>query len=94
MNFTKAFDELSRGRRMRRKEWDKAYLYYMPGKLLGPRENIWPRHIKLLAEEQGELAIHPYLAQRTEKGTILIGWMPSPVDLIAEDWVVVKEEEV
>lgn len=55
-------------------------------------EKFWNRHTRKFAEENGGTAeVLPYLILKTADSKILMGWLASQTDILAEDWCVLTD---
>lgn len=56
-----------------------------------PADAFWSANNAAYASEQGGAAkVLPCITMRTATGEILMGWLASQSDMLAEDWVVVE----
>lgn len=94
MNFGQALDALKVGLAVTREGW-KGYGMFisMSGKLEGSKvkaENFWSPHNAAFAAGQpnGEAIVLPCITMKTANNKIFMGWQPSQLDILAEDWKV------
>ena len=53
-------------------------------------ENFWSPHNAQFARENGGSAkVLPCITMKTATGEVLMGWLASQTDMLAEDWMVV-----
>jgi hypothetical protein len=63
------------------------WIAYSPGVLALPAERFWSGANKEYAITQGYRAtVLPCLTMKTATGEILMGWLASQTDMLAEDW--------
>lgn len=54
-------------------------------------ENFWsPHNADFALENGGKATVLPCITMKTADGSILMGWLASQTDMLAEDWVVVE----
>lgn len=93
MNFGEALEALKRGHRIARKGWNGKGMWlalsgHLEGRLI-PAEQFWSPQNKAFAEENGGKAhVLPCITMKTADGSILMGWLASQTDMLAEDWEV------
>lgn len=56
-------------------------------------DNFWSTHNAKFASEQpdGMATVLPSITMKTATGEILMGWLASQTDMLAEDWMVVND---
>lgn len=77
------------GYRVRRAGWNGKgmWIAYSPGHEALPAAGFWSKANKEYAQaEGGHVAVLPCLTMKTATGEILMGWLASQTDLLAEDW--------
>ena len=83
---------LKDGKRVARAGWNgkNMWLAYSPGVARLPAENFWAQPNKDYAyTQQGTAKVLPCITMKTATGEILMGWLASQTDLLADDWEVV-----
>lgn len=97
MRFGEAIDKAYEGKKIARYGWiDKCmYLYYTKGRLIPI--DVWEvrlpsQELTEIEKEKGYVNIMPHLDMMSAQGVRIIGWNPSQVDMLADDWYVVKED--
>jgi len=94
-NFGTALMFVQDGFKIARKGWNgkDMWVSYTPGKILDLKVNdIWTPNIKDVAlANDGKVEILPYLSMKTVDNKIVIGWLASQTDMLANDWFVVVE---
>lgn len=91
MNIGEAVQALKAGERVARAGWNGngMWLAYSPGvKKLEP-EKFWAPPNKEYAARRGYAEVLPCITMKTATGEILMGWLASQTDLLADDWVLV-----
>lgn len=92
MNIGEAVQALKAGERVARAGWNGKgmWLAYSPGTKALPAANFWAAPNRAYAEASGGVAaVLPCITMKTATGEILMGWLASQTDLLADDWVVV-----
>lgn len=93
MNIGQAVQAIKQGQRVARAGWNGKgmWLAYSPGAPALPAEKFWSAaNAEYAAEQPGGCArVLPCITMRTAGGEILMGWLASQTDLLADDWEVV-----
>lgn len=88
-----ALEQLKAGSRVARSGWNGKgmWLALSPGSDALPAEKFWsPNNHKYAAAQPGRTAkVLPCITMKTADGSILMGWLASQTDMLAEDWGVV-----
>lgn len=92
--FSSALEALKAGARIARAGWNGKDMWLCAGK--GHEkleaEKFWNPHTKTFAENNGGFAeVLPYIIMKTADGKVLMGWLASQTDMLAEDWQVLEE---
>lgn len=95
MDFGDALRALKDGKRVARSGWNgKGMWLALSGGVVGRMvhaENFWSQANQDYAESLGGKAhVLPCITMKTATGEILMGWLASQTDMLAEDWVVVS----
>lgn len=98
MNFGEAIAALKSGQRVRRSGWNGKgmWLALTPGSTIPATQARSTATIALAAErapfleQAGDLTIGAHIDMRAADGTLVIGWLASQTDMLAEDWQVVE----
>jgi hypothetical protein len=94
MDFGHALDVLKSGGKVARAGWNGKgmWLALSPGKDNLPAESFWARPNRDYAANQpGQAAtVLSCITMKTSTGEILMGWLASQTDMLAEDWEVVR----
>lgn len=91
-DFSEALVYLKAGHRIQRAGWNGKgmWICYGAGNDANPAENFWNPWTRAFAERNGGFAkVLPYLIMKTADGAILMGWLASQTDMLAEDWQLV-----
>ena len=94
-DFGKALEFLKRGHKVTRAGWNgKGMWLSMSGPIEGRKvhaDGFWSENNTDYANEQpGQLAtVLPCITMKTATGEILMGWLASQTDMLAEDWMLV-----
>lgn len=101
MNFGQALEALKAGSRVARVGWNGKGMWLSlscnPGGAAagGSREiafeNFWSRNNSEYARQNGGSAVVlPCITMKTATGEILMGWLASQTDMLAEDWEILE----
>lgn len=86
MNFGKAIEALKNGKSVTRSGWNGKgmFLYLING-------SEFQNALKYgYGEYEHEPTITSSIAMKTAQNTIVVGWLASQTDMLAEDWEIVK----
>jgi hypothetical protein len=94
LTFGQAIEALKDGNRIARDGWNgKSMWLALSGPLKGhtiSAEQFWSSNNREYAEASGGSAtVLPCITMKTATGEILMGWLASQTDMLAEDWCVV-----
>ena len=91
MDFGEALKAVKSGKRAAREGWNGKgmWIAFSPGAQSLPPERFWSEQNRKYAEEVGPVDVLPCLTMKTATGEILMGWLASQTDMLAEDWAVV-----
>lgn len=92
MTFGMALDLMKAGSRVARMGWNGKGMWLALGQGCKdlPADAFWNPHTKEFAESNGGKAdVLPYIIMKTAAGEVLMGWLASQSDMLAEDWVVI-----
>lgn len=91
MTFGHALEAMKAGKRVARAGWNGKDMWICKGEgnTALPASAFWNPHTRAFAEAQlGQVAeVLPYIIMKTADGKILMGWLASQSDMLAEDWV-------
>lgn len=92
LSFSEALYALNKGFRIRRSGWNGKDMW-LSLSCNGSRdvltENFWSFHNREYAQSQGGSAtVLPSITMKTATGEILMGWLASQTDMLADDWEV------
>jgi len=92
LNFGMALEALKKGGKVARSGWNgKGMWLSLSGPLEGrtiSHEKFWSAHNAQYAYDQpnSEATVLPCITMKTATGEILMGWLASQTDMLAEDW--------
>jgi hypothetical protein len=89
MDFGDAIRALKAGKRVARAGWNGKGMWVAlsPGHENLAAEKFWAGHNRAYAESQGGTAhVLPCFTMKTATGEILMGWLASQADMLADDW--------
>ena len=98
IDFGEALRALKAGHRIARAGWyGKDMWLALSGPLGGcriPAESFWSKHNAEYAAQtiDGSANVLPCITMKTADGSILMGWLASQTDMLAEDWLIVGAE--
>jgi len=95
MSFGDALAALKAGERVCRFGWNGKgmWLALTAGTPDLPAEKFWNPHNRAFAEQNGGTAtVLPSITMKTATGEILMGWLASQTDMLADDWMVVSAD--
>jgi hypothetical protein len=91
LKFGLAIEALKRGRKVARSGWNgkNMWLALSKGNKALSADNFWNPHNKDFAIENGGTAeVLDVITMKTADNKILMGWLASQTDMLAEDWVI------
>lgn len=94
MNFGQAIEAMKVGQRVSRAGWNGKgmWLAIQPGSTIAP-EHARGGAAKGRADEGAdEIIILPHIDMRAADGSVVVGWLASQTDMLAEDWSIVGGE--
>lgn len=89
MSFSWALIQMKYGLKVRRTGWNGKGMWVCLGKgqTSLPAEKFWNVHTRAFAEANGGFAdVLPYIIMKTADNKVLMGWLASQTDMLAEDW--------
>lgn len=93
MNFGQAIELAKKGCAVARSGWNGKgmWITYSPGARI-PAIQLWGKANRSYGENRvdGQVTCLPYMTMRTAGGEILLGWLASQTDMLAEDWTQVE----
>ena len=95
LSFGEALVMLKAGVRVCRAGWNGKgmWLALTEGTPSLPAEKFWNPHNRAFAERNGGSAtVLPSITMKTATGEILMGWLASQTDMLADDWMVVPAD--
>lgn len=94
LTFGLAIEALKAGRKVARAGWNGKGMWLSlscDGSREVAADNFWSPHNAAFARENGGKAkVLPSITMKTATGEILMGWLASQTDMLAEDWVIVE----
>lgn len=94
MTFGEAIEQMKRGAKVARKGWNGKGMWLCVPLCDGPKEipdiGLWGKpNAEYAKQNGGTVKIMPYVTMKTADGTIVMGWLASQTDMLAEDWEIV-----
>lgn len=94
LSFGHAIHALKSGHRVARSGWNGKGMWIAlscDGGRSVKSEYFWSPHARAFAENQGgEATVLPSIIMKTATGEILMGWLASQTDMLADDWQIVE----
>ena len=94
--FGEAIRRLKAGQKVARKGWNgKGMFLYMQGgskvAFHDLKEDVQRKLMnKHVVDDSGKVTINPHIDMKAADGSVVIGWIASQTDMLAEDWVIVE----
>lgn len=91
MSFWAALFAMSKGEKVRRAGWNGKGMWICKGEGVPAlaAEAFWNKHSREFAEVKGgRVDVLPYIIMKTADDKILMGWLASQTDMLADDWQV------
>lgn len=94
MDIGEAIRAIKDGKRVARAGWNGKGMWISLSGPNGPRsvsaEKFWSENNRQYAEEcGGDALVHPCITMKAADGAIVMGWLASQIDMLAEDWEIV-----
>jgi len=93
MRFGDAIEAAKQGERIARAGWNgkDMWVAYSPGNPVTPAGQFWSQANAAYAHSQPghHVAVLPCFTMKTATGEILMGWLASQTDMLADDWTIV-----
>jgi hypothetical protein len=88
MDFGEAIRAMKDGHSVSRSGWNgkEMYIYIQKGSVI-TKDKARNLH---LAGIDGEIVINSHVDMKAADGSIVIGWLASQTDMLAEDWMIVS----
>jgi Protein of unknown function (DUF2829) len=94
MDFGQALEQLKTGKKVARNGWNgKGMFIYLVGGSFVPFEglrNEAAKHLSQTNTPYDDVCINAHIDMKAADGTIVVGWLASQTDILAEDWTVVE----
>jgi hypothetical protein len=91
MDFGDALRALKKGRKVQRVGWNGKgmWLSLTPGVKALPAADVWSPNNRAYAQTLPNQVVEvlPSITMKTATGELLMGWLASQTDMLAEDWV-------
>jgi hypothetical protein len=91
--FDTAIQAIKDGKKVCRQGWNGKgmFIAYSPGAEALPADRFWNPHNKAFAEANGGTAdVLPCITMKTADNKILMGWLASQTDMLANDWMLAE----
>lgn len=95
MDFGDALRAMKSGHRISRLGWNgkDMWLSYSIGHPAVPAEQFWSSHNQAFARGNGGVAkVLPCITMKTAQNEILMGWLASQSDMLANDWIILNDQ--
>ena len=95
MTFGMAIEAMKSGKKVARKGWNGKRMWLCIPLVEGPKEipstGIWGKpNVEYAEQNGGSVKVMPYITMKAADGSIVMGWLASQTDMLADDWVVVE----
>lgn len=94
MNFGQALEVLKKGKKVAGRGWNGKgmFIYLVTGTVLEAFElrNEAETHVGVNLPPYSHVKINSHIDMKAADGSIVVGWLASQADLLAEDWEVVE----
>lgn len=94
LTFGLAIEALKAGKKVSRAGWNGKGMWLSlscDGTREVAAENFWsPHNAEFARENGGKATVLPAITMKTAMGEILMGWLASQTDMLAEDWGIVE----
>lgn len=93
MNFGEALDSLKEGKKVSRLGWNgrNMFIYLVKGSEVQSIDlkHEALRHVAYTTDSPHAIVkISPHIDMKASDGSIVVGWLASQTDMLAEDWIV------
>ena len=91
MNFGEAIEALKLGSKVAREGWNgKRMFIFLTKGMTVAYEDIYKDNFKEIFKGQDSCTIGSHIDMKAADGSVVIGWLASQTDMLAEDWLVVE----
>ena len=95
MTFGMAIEAMKRGCKVTRIGWNGKGMWLCVPLCDGPKEipatGVWGKpNAEYAKQNGGTVKVMPYVTMKTADGSIVMGWLASQTDMLAEDWEIVE----
>ena len=94
LNFGKALEFLKQGHKVARKGWNGKgmFIYLVRGQKVAKcnLRNEAHLHLEVKDHHHEEITISSHVDMKAADGSIVVGWLASQTDMLADDWEVIK----
>lgn len=93
MNFGQALEELKQGNKVARHGWNEKgmFVYLVTGNEVSVPNlrNEALKHVGMNRATADKVKINSHIDMQAADGSIVVGWIASQTDMLAEDWEVI-----
>lgn len=93
MNFGQALEELKQGNKVARHGWNGKgmFVYLVTGNEISVPNlrNEALKHVGMNRATADKVKINSHIDMQAADGSIVVGWLASQTDMLAEDWEVI-----
>ena len=95
MTFGMAIEAMKQGKKVARAGWNGKGMWLCIPLVEGPKEipstGIWGKpNVEYAEQNGGTVKVMPYITMKAADGSIVMGWLASQTDMLADDWVIVE----
>ena len=93
MTFGMAIEAMKRGKKVARRGWNGKGMWLCVPLCEGPQEipanGICGKpNAEYALQNGGTVKVMPYITMKAADGSIVMGWLASQTDMLAEDWII------
>ena len=90
MNFGKAIEALKQGKKVARAGWNgkNMFVYFVKGTTVKSSQlrGAALDHVGYQGEGDTDVVINGHIDMKAADGSVVVGWLASQTDMLAEDW--------
>lgn len=94
MNFGQALGELNNGSKVARSGWNGKgmFIYLVKGTFIPAWKlrNEAKEHVTRTCQDTTPVQINSHIDMKAADGSIVVGWLASQTDMLADDWEVIN----
>ena len=92
MNFGEAVSRMRQGNKLTREKWAEGmFTFYIPDRRIRISEMDEQFRDKLRSAQTDEVMVKGFFNMKDQDGILVVGWMASMEDMLADDWRIFRE---